>query len=96
MLVKKCGLDAVKEVMPEEHMKLLTNIRKVLFIADHAFVFFLVLLFFLFLCYYTSHRLFCEQVNERKEKKHAISEDDKSVVSKATTSRYFDLWLLVL
>lgn len=30
MLVKKCGLDAVKAVMPEEHMKLLTNIRKVL------------------------------------------------------------------
>lgn len=29
MLVKKCGLDAVKAVMPEEHMKLLTNIRKV-------------------------------------------------------------------
>ena len=29
MLVKKCGIDAVKEVMPEEHMKLLTNIRKV-------------------------------------------------------------------
>ncbi|GJU05986.1 diacylglycerol kinase 4-like protein [Tanacetum coccineum] len=28
MLVKKCGLEAVKEVMPEEHMKLLTNIRK--------------------------------------------------------------------
>ncbi|KAG1334382.1 RRP12-like protein [Cocos nucifera] len=28
MLVRKCGLDAVKEVMPEEHMKLLTNIRK--------------------------------------------------------------------
>ncbi|KAL4572212.1 hypothetical protein LXL04_018982 [Taraxacum kok-saghyz] len=28
MLVKKCGIDAVKEVMPEEHMKLLTNIRK--------------------------------------------------------------------
>ncbi|XP_073032157.1 uncharacterized protein [Primulina eburnea] len=28
MLVKKCGLDAVKEVMPEEHMKLLTNIKK--------------------------------------------------------------------
>ncbi|KAG8373862.1 hypothetical protein BUALT_Bualt11G0069400 [Buddleja alternifolia] len=28
MLVKKCGLVAVKEVMPEEHMKLLTNIRK--------------------------------------------------------------------
>lgn len=28
MLVKKCGLNAVKEVMPEEHMKLLTNIRK--------------------------------------------------------------------
>lgn len=30
MLIKKCGLDAVKAVMPEEHMKLLTNIRKVL------------------------------------------------------------------
>lgn len=29
MLVRKCGLDAVKVVMPEEHMKLLTNIRKV-------------------------------------------------------------------
>ncbi|KAL2533290.1 ARM repeat superfamily protein [Abeliophyllum distichum] len=28
MLVRKCGLDAVKEVMPEEHKKLLTNIRK--------------------------------------------------------------------
>jgi ribosomal RNA-processing protein 12 len=28
MLVKKCGMDAVKAVMPEEHMKLLTNIRK--------------------------------------------------------------------
>jgi ribosomal RNA-processing protein 12 len=29
ILVKKCGLDAVTAVMPEEHMKLLTNIRKV-------------------------------------------------------------------
>ncbi|KAF9614359.1 hypothetical protein IFM89_018112 [Coptis chinensis] len=29
MLVRKCGVDAVKAVMPEEHMKLLTNIRKV-------------------------------------------------------------------
>ncbi|XP_021803613.1 ribosomal RNA-processing protein 12-like, partial [Prunus avium] len=28
MLVRKCGLDAVKAVMPEKHMKLLTNIRK--------------------------------------------------------------------
>ncbi|XWS72308.1 hypothetical protein CRYUN_Cryun02cG0028800 [Craigia yunnanensis] len=28
MLVRKCGIDAVKAVMPEEHMKLLTNIRK--------------------------------------------------------------------
>ncbi|GMH03569.1 hypothetical protein Nepgr_005408 [Nepenthes gracilis] len=28
MLVKKCGLDAVKAVMPEEHMRLLTHIRK--------------------------------------------------------------------
>ncbi|KAJ0031444.1 hypothetical protein Pint_13558 [Pistacia integerrima] len=29
MLVKKCGIDAVKAVMPEEHMRLLTNIRKI-------------------------------------------------------------------
>ncbi|KAH7851218.1 hypothetical protein Vadar_008734 [Vaccinium darrowii] len=29
VLVKKCGLDAVKAVMPEEHVKLLTNIRKI-------------------------------------------------------------------
>ncbi|XP_021736219.1 RRP12-like protein [Chenopodium quinoa] len=29
MLVKKCGLDAIKAVMPEDHMKLLTNIRKI-------------------------------------------------------------------
>ncbi|KAI4376476.1 hypothetical protein MLD38_014233 [Melastoma candidum] len=29
MLVQKCGLEAVKAVMPEEHMKLLTNIRKI-------------------------------------------------------------------
>ncbi|KAL3363467.1 hypothetical protein AABB24_012642 [Solanum stoloniferum] len=29
MLIKKCGLDAVKEVMPAGHMKLLTNIRKI-------------------------------------------------------------------
>ncbi|KAI3709731.1 hypothetical protein L2E82_39497 [Cichorium intybus] len=55
MLVKKCGLEAVKEVMPEEHMKLLTNIRK---------------------------------INERKERKHAANtEETKSRLSKATTSR---------
>ncbi|KAF6160901.1 hypothetical protein GIB67_025436 [Kingdonia uniflora] len=29
MLVRKCGHDAVKAVMPEEHLKLLTNIRKI-------------------------------------------------------------------
>ncbi|KAJ8491333.1 hypothetical protein OPV22_013054 [Ensete ventricosum] len=29
MLVRKCGFDAVRAVMPEEHMKLLTNIRKI-------------------------------------------------------------------
>lgn len=29
MLVKKCGLDAVKAAMPEEHLKLLKNIRKI-------------------------------------------------------------------
>lgn len=35
MLVKKCGLEAVKGVMPEEHMKLLTNIRKVCHIQNN-------------------------------------------------------------
>ncbi|XP_030530464.1 RRP12-like protein isoform X2 [Rhodamnia argentea] len=56
MLVKKCGLDAVKAVMPEEHMKLLTNIRK---------------------------------IKERKERKHASnSEESRSHLSKATTSRW--------
>ncbi|KAL5572312.1 hypothetical protein UlMin_021909 [Ulmus minor] len=55
MLVKKCGLDAVKAVMPEEHMKLLTNIRK---------------------------------IKERKERKlSAPSEEARSQVSRATTSR---------
>ncbi|GAV70952.1 NUC173 domain-containing protein [Cephalotus follicularis] len=55
MLVKKCGLDAVKAVMPEEHMKLLTNIRK---------------------------------IKERKERRHSSnSEEIKSRLSKATTSR---------
>ncbi|ESW26550.1 hypothetical protein PHAVU_003G128600 [Phaseolus vulgaris] len=29
MLVSKCGLEAVKAVMPEEHIKLLSNIRKI-------------------------------------------------------------------
>jgi len=29
MLITKCGLDAVKAVLPEEHMKLLSNIHKV-------------------------------------------------------------------
>ncbi|XP_023756589.1 uncharacterized protein LOC111905146 [Lactuca sativa] len=55
MLVKKCGIDAVKEVMPEEHMKLLTNIRK---------------------------------TKERNERKYAANtEETKSRMSKATTSR---------
>ncbi|KAG5243558.1 RRP12 protein [Salix suchowensis] len=55
MLVKKCGVDAVKAVMPEEHMKLLANIRK---------------------------------IKERRERKHAASsEETKSHMSRATTSR---------
>nr|XP_043627919.1 RRP12-like protein [Erigeron canadensis] len=55
MLVKKCGIDSVKEVMPEEHMKLLTNIRK---------------------------------TKDRNERKHAANtEENKSRLSKATTSR---------
>ncbi|VVA40350.1 PREDICTED: RRP12 [Prunus dulcis] len=29
MLVRKCGLDAVKAVVPQEHIKLLNNIRKI-------------------------------------------------------------------
>ncbi|KAK4785190.1 hypothetical protein SAY86_001879 [Trapa natans] len=29
MLIKKCGIDAVRAVMPEEHMKLLINVRKI-------------------------------------------------------------------
>ncbi|KAJ6407322.1 hypothetical protein OIU84_010762 [Salix udensis] len=63
MLVKKCGLDAVKAVMPEEHMKLLANIRK---------------------------------IKERRERKHAASsEETKSHMSRATTSRShaFSKWI---
>ncbi|KAL4180812.1 hypothetical protein AMTRI_Chr12g234250 [Amborella trichopoda] len=29
MIVRKCGLDTVKAVIPEEHMKIVTNIRKI-------------------------------------------------------------------
>ncbi|XP_027329216.1 RRP12-like protein isoform X2 [Abrus precatorius] len=55
MLVTKCGLEAVKAVMPEEHMKLLSNIRK---------------------------------IKERKERSRgAKSEETRSHLSKATTSR---------
>ncbi|CAN1843516.1 RRP12-like protein [Linum perenne] len=55
MLVKKCGMEAVKRVMPEEHMKLLTNIRK---------------------------------IKDRRERKLATnSEENKSRLSRATTSR---------
>ncbi|KAL2338811.1 hypothetical protein Fmac_013257 [Flemingia macrophylla] len=55
MLVSKCGLEAVKAVMPEEHMKLLSNIRK---------------------------------IKERKERNRgANSEETRSHLSKATTSR---------
>ncbi|RDX76023.1 RRP12-like protein, partial [Mucuna pruriens] len=56
MLVTKCGLEAVKAVMPEEHMKLLSNIRK---------------------------------IKERKERRNrsAKSEETRSHLSKATTSR---------
>lgn len=38
MLVRKCGFDAVRAVMPEEHMKLLTNIRKVTCLGPLIFV----------------------------------------------------------
>ncbi|CAN1232602.1 RRP12-like protein [Linum perenne] len=55
MLVKKCGMEAVRRVMPEEHMKLLTNIRK---------------------------------IKDRRERKLATnSEENKSRLSRATTSR---------
>ncbi|CAN1284132.1 RRP12-like protein [Linum perenne] len=60
MLVKKCGMEAVKRVMPGEHMKLLTNIRK----------------------------CSCTQIKERRERKLATnSEENKSRLSRATTSR---------
>ncbi|KAK9116692.1 hypothetical protein Sjap_015639 [Stephania japonica] len=35
MLIKKCGMDAVKAVMPEGHLKLLSNIRKIKERKDH-------------------------------------------------------------
>ncbi|XP_028786933.1 RRP12-like protein [Neltuma alba] len=55
MLVRKCGLEAVKAVMPEGHMRLLTNIRK---------------------------------IKERKERKRgAKTEETRSCLSKAPTSR---------
>ncbi|VFQ62697.1 unnamed protein product [Cuscuta campestris] len=55
MLIKKCGFDAVKAVMPEEHMKLLTNIRK---------------------------------IKDRRERKFdGGSDESRSHISKATTSR---------
>ncbi|XP_061361599.1 uncharacterized protein LOC133305400 [Gastrolobium bilobum] len=55
MLVTKCGLEAVKAVMPEQHMKLLSNIRK---------------------------------IKERRERNRgAKSEETRSHLSKATTSR---------
>ncbi|GKE02794.1 hypothetical protein Tco_1390777, partial [Tanacetum coccineum] len=61
MLVKKYGLEAIKEVMPEEHMNLLTNIRK---------------------------------TKERKERKYAANtEETKSRLSKATTSRWLNFVL---
>ncbi|KAF7836830.1 RRP12-like protein [Senna tora] len=55
MLIRKCGLEAVRAVMPKDHMKLLTNIRK---------------------------------IKERKERTQgAKSEETRSCLSKATTSR---------
>ena len=83
MLVKKCGLDAVKAVMPEEHMKLLTNIRKVLksFNASNDNLYDLqsnLSVWFVKM-----------QVRERKERRVAAnSEESKSHHSKATTSRF--------
>lgn len=59
MLVTKCGFEAVKAVMPDDHMKLLTNIRK---------------------------------IKERKERNQgAKSEETRSHLSKATTSRH-SMW----
>lgn len=87
MLVKKCGLDAVKQVMPEEHMKLLTNIRKVFIVTDHDL--FPSSLLSYNNTYFMPH-IICKQLNERKEKKHSDkSAEDRSVLSKATTARYF-------
>lgn len=90
MLIKKCGLDAVKEVMPEEHMKLLTNIRKVSYELDFNLwnfswdikcsdEFFILLM--------------KKQIKERRDKELASnSEESRSLMTKATTSRFFSFF----
>lgn len=90
MLVRKCGLDAVKVVMPEEHMKLLTNIRKVSCKLSNGLINIEAyvesrnkkIVYGLFLL----RDGFGMQIRERKEKK-VKSEGARSMVSKAT-SRY--------
>lgn len=89
--MKKCGLDAVKAVMPEEHMKLLTNIRKVTTIVlcctlsrtakeEHFFVPLYYLSLLLRRCYI--------QINERKMRKNKSSEDGDAMSMASGATRY--------
>lgn len=89
MLVRKCGLDAVKAVMPEEHMKLLTNIRKVGVLWTSVSFSYIIL----YNCEFVmldNLILLNPQTKERKERKLAsqLGEETKSLHSRASTSRY--------
>lgn len=89
--MKKCGLDAVKAVMPEEHMKLLTNIRKVTSIVLCCIILklqrwnisFSLLPYLLLLstCYI--------QINERKMRKAKSSEDGDAMSLASGVTRYY-------
>lgn len=82
ILIKKCGLEAVKAVMPEEHMKLLTNIRKVGGKSSYARI----------KTYVGIVSDLCDtcqtQIKERNEKKLRANSEARSQLSKATTSRF--------
>ncbi|KAI3950422.1 hypothetical protein MKW92_010667 [Papaver armeniacum] len=74
MLVKKCGLDAVKAVIPEEHIKLLKNIDKV----RDKFTLILLPVFI--------NLEAVDLINLYHRKDDAASKESKSPRSKATTS----------
>lgn len=84
--MKKCGVDAVKAVMPEEHMRLLTNIRKV---CQIKMCFFRMQFDMASVLTYICHSILLPQMKERKERKNAVNtEETRSHFSKATTSRF--------